>query len=100
MRSAPHAPPCPGTGTIARSAEKEFNYAERAGFYGPNVASRSSARGAERGIPEHSTILHAPAIHAVVGGDVVYNQVHMMTAETDEQGRKDWIASLDRIAAL
>jgi hypothetical protein len=24
----------------------------------------------------------------------------MMTAETDEKGREDWIASLDRIAAL
>ncbi|HWN59230.1 MAG TPA: hypothetical protein VNO25_01035, partial [Streptosporangiaceae bacterium] len=32
--------------------------------------------------------------------DVVYNQVHMMTAETDEKGREDWIASLDQIAAL
>lgn len=53
-----------------------------------------------QGDTEHSTILHAPAIHAVVGGDVVYNQVHMMTAETDEKGREDWIASLDRIAAL
>ena len=53
-----------------------------------------------QGDTEHSTILHAPTIHAVVGGDVVYNQVHMMTAETDEKGREDWIASLDRIAAL
>lgn len=53
-----------------------------------------------QGDTEHSTILHVPAISAVVGGDVVYNQVHMMTAETDEQGREDWIASLDRIAAL
>ena len=56
--------------------------------------------GIGQGDTEHSTILHAPAIHAVVGGDVVYNQVHMMTAETDEKGREDWIASLDRIAAL
>jgi glyoxylase-like metal-dependent hydrolase (beta-lactamase superfamily II) len=53
-----------------------------------------------QGDTEHSTILRVPAIGAVVGGDVVYNQVHMMTAETDEQGREDWIASLDRIAAL
>ena len=53
-----------------------------------------------QGDTEHSTIVHVPAISAVVGGDVVYNQVHMMTAETDEQGREDWIASLDRIAAL
>jgi glyoxylase-like metal-dependent hydrolase (beta-lactamase superfamily II) len=53
-----------------------------------------------QGDTEHSTILYAPAIHAVVGGDVVYNQVHMMTAETDEKGREDWISSLDQIATL
>jgi glyoxylase-like metal-dependent hydrolase (beta-lactamase superfamily II) len=53
-----------------------------------------------QGDTEHSTILHVPAISAVVGGDVVYNQVHMMTADTDEKGRDDWIASLDQIAAL
>lgn len=47
-----------------------------------------------------STIVHVPSIAAVVGGDVVYNQVHMMTAETDEQAREDWIANLDEIAAL
>lgn len=47
-----------------------------------------------------STILHVPSIHAVVGGDVVYNQVHMMTGETDDQSREDWIANLDQIAAL
>jgi hypothetical protein len=34
---------CPGTGTTARSVEKEFNYAERAVVYSPSLASRSSA---------------------------------------------------------
>ena len=52
-----------------------------------------------QGDTEHSTILRIPAIGAVVGGDVVYNQVHMMTAETDEPRREDWIASLAQIAA-
>jgi glyoxylase-like metal-dependent hydrolase (beta-lactamase superfamily II) len=47
-----------------------------------------------------STVVHVPSIDAVVGGDVVYNQVHMMTGETDDQSRADWIGSLDRIAAL
>ena len=47
-----------------------------------------------------STILHIPSISAVVGGDVVYNQVHMMMGETDAESREDWIANLDRIAAL
>jgi glyoxylase-like metal-dependent hydrolase (beta-lactamase superfamily II) len=53
-----------------------------------------------QGDTEHSTVLHVPSAAAVVGGDVVYNQVHMMTAETDEKGREDWIASLGQIAAL
>jgi glyoxylase-like metal-dependent hydrolase (beta-lactamase superfamily II) len=47
-----------------------------------------------------STIVHVPSIAAVVGGDVVYNQVHMMTAETDAKSRQDWIDNLDDIAAL
>jgi glyoxylase-like metal-dependent hydrolase (beta-lactamase superfamily II) len=53
-----------------------------------------------QGDTEHSTVLHVPSAAAVVGGDVVYNGVHMMTAETDERGRDAWIASLDAVAAL
>jgi glyoxylase-like metal-dependent hydrolase (beta-lactamase superfamily II) len=53
-----------------------------------------------QGDTEHSTIVHVPSIAAVVGGDVVYNQVHMMTAETDAESRQAWIDNLDRIAAL
>ena len=53
-----------------------------------------------QGDTEYSTVLHVPSAAAVIGGDVVYNGVHMMTAETDEQGREAWIASLDKVAAL
>jgi glyoxylase-like metal-dependent hydrolase (beta-lactamase superfamily II) len=53
-----------------------------------------------QGDTEHSTVLHVPSIDLVAGGDVVYNGVHMMTAETDERGRQAWIASLDEAAAL
>ena len=53
-----------------------------------------------QGDTEHSTIVHVPSIRAVVGGDVVYNQVHMMTAETDARSRQDWIDNLNQIAAL
>jgi len=49
---------------------------------------------------ENSTVLHVPSARAVVGGDVVYNGVHMMTAETDETSRNAWLASLDAVAAL
>ena len=53
-----------------------------------------------QGDTEHSTIVHAPSIRAVVGGDVVYNQVHMMTAETDARSRQEWIDNLNQIASL
>jgi glyoxylase-like metal-dependent hydrolase (beta-lactamase superfamily II) len=53
-----------------------------------------------QGDTEFSTVLHIPSAEALVGGDVVYNRVHMMTAETDEKGREAWVASLDAMAAL
>jgi glyoxylase-like metal-dependent hydrolase (beta-lactamase superfamily II) len=53
-----------------------------------------------QGDTEHSSIVYAPSIGAVVGGDVVYNQVHMMTAETNAASREAWVHSLDAIAAL
>jgi glyoxylase-like metal-dependent hydrolase (beta-lactamase superfamily II) len=53
-----------------------------------------------QGDTEHSTIVHVPSIGAVVAGDVVYNEVHMMTAETDAQSRQGWIDNLNQIASL
>jgi glyoxylase-like metal-dependent hydrolase (beta-lactamase superfamily II) len=47
-----------------------------------------------------STIFHVPSAEAVVCGDVVYNNVHMMMYEADEAKREDWIASIDTIASL
>jgi|SRR5882724_2721680 len=53
-----------------------------------------------QGDTEHTSIVYAPSIGAVAAGDIVYNQVHMMTAETDATSREAWIASLAAIAAL
>ena len=47
-----------------------------------------------------STVLHVPSLAAVVTGDLAYNQVHMMTAETGEPEREQWISNLDLVAAL
>jgi glyoxylase-like metal-dependent hydrolase (beta-lactamase superfamily II) len=47
-----------------------------------------------------STIFHVPSADAVVAGDVVYNNVHMMFYEADEAKREAWIASIDAVAAL
>src|SRR6476646_4880414 len=49
---------------------------------------------------EGSTIFHVPSIGAVVCGDVVYNNVHMMMYEADEAKREAWVASIDAVAAL
>jgi len=49
---------------------------------------------------EGSTIFHAPSADAVVCGDVVYNNVHMMMYEADEAKREAWIHSIDAVAAL
>jgi glyoxylase-like metal-dependent hydrolase (beta-lactamase superfamily II) len=48
----------------------------------------------------HSTVLHVPSLAAAVTGDLAYNQVHMMTAETGKPERAQWIANLDAVAAL
>jgi len=47
-----------------------------------------------------TTSLYVPAIDLVVGGDVVYNQCHMYVGDTTPESRANWIAALDRLAAL
>jgi glyoxylase-like metal-dependent hydrolase (beta-lactamase superfamily II) len=41
-----------------------------------------------------------PSLKAVVAGDIVYSGVYVWTAETDTAARRQWAATLDRIAAL
>jgi glyoxylase-like metal-dependent hydrolase (beta-lactamase superfamily II) len=53
-----------------------------------------------RGDTEHSTVLYAPSIGAVVAGDLVYNGVHMMLGEADAAARAEWIAANDEIEKL
>jgi glyoxylase-like metal-dependent hydrolase (beta-lactamase superfamily II) len=47
-----------------------------------------------------STSLHVPSIGLIVAGDVVYNQCRMYVGDTTPESRKNWIAVLDRLAAL
>ena len=47
-----------------------------------------------------TTSLHVPSIDLVVGGDVFYNQCHMYVGDTTPKSRENWIAALDRLAAL
>jgi glyoxylase-like metal-dependent hydrolase (beta-lactamase superfamily II) len=47
-----------------------------------------------------STCLHVPSIGLVLAGDAVYNGIHPFLVESTRQNRPQWLAALDRIAAL
>jgi glyoxylase-like metal-dependent hydrolase (beta-lactamase superfamily II) len=47
-----------------------------------------------------TTSLYVPSIGLVVAGDVVYNQCRMYVGDSTPESRKNWIAALDRLAAL
>ncbi|OAK08962.1 hypothetical protein A6279_25230 [Bacillus wiedmannii] len=48
----------------------------------------------------NTTALHVPSINLVVGGDAVYNDIHLYMAETNKQTRIEWITVLDKLEAL
>ena len=47
-----------------------------------------------------STSLNVPDLSLVVTGDVAYNHCHMYIGATTPGGRAEWIAALDKLAAL
>jgi len=47
-----------------------------------------------------STSLHVPDLDLIVSGDVAYNRCHMFLAQTTPESRGNWMAALDRLAAL
>lgn len=47
-----------------------------------------------------STALHVPSLDLIVAGDTVYNGIHPYLAETNTQSRLEWVAALERLAAL
>src|SRR6202046_34325 len=47
-----------------------------------------------------STSLYVPSIGLIAAGDVVYNQCHMYVGAITPESRKNWVAALDRLAAL
>ncbi|MEV4600066.1 MBL fold metallo-hydrolase [Amycolatopsis sp. NPDC049253] len=49
---------------------------------------------------QDTTFVHVPDLGLVVAGDIVYNGVHPFLAGGDAQRRRDWIAAIDKIAAL
>jgi glyoxylase-like metal-dependent hydrolase (beta-lactamase superfamily II) len=47
-----------------------------------------------------STVVHIPAIEAVVAGDVVYNQIHAMLGLSGPREWERWIESVDAVEKL
>ena len=45
---------------------------------------------------DSTTCLHVPSIGLAVCGDALYNDVHLHLGESNAEGRKEWIAALDR----
>src|SRR6185295_4309401 len=53
-----------------------------------------------QGDTAENTMLWIPGQGILVGGDVVFNNMHVYTAETDTQARGKWLNSLNTIRAL
>jgi glyoxylase-like metal-dependent hydrolase (beta-lactamase superfamily II) len=53
-----------------------------------------------RGDTDENTMLWIPGQRILIGGDVVFNDMHVYTAETDSQARRKWLSSLKTIGAL
>ncbi|OEC97212.1 MBL fold metallo-hydrolase [Rhizobium sp. YK2] len=47
-----------------------------------------------------SSCLYVPSAGLIVGGDVVYNGIHLYLGETTTESRIEWISALDRLEAL
>jgi glyoxylase-like metal-dependent hydrolase (beta-lactamase superfamily II) len=47
-----------------------------------------------------TTSLHVPDLRLIVSGDVAYNHCHMYVGPTTAVGRAEWIAALNKLAAL
>jgi hypothetical protein len=53
-----------------------------------------------QGDTNENTMLWIPGERILVGGDVVFNNMHVYTAETDSQARRKWFDSLNTIREL
>jgi glyoxylase-like metal-dependent hydrolase (beta-lactamase superfamily II) len=53
-----------------------------------------------RGDTDENTILWIPGQGILISGDVLFNDMHVYTAETDSEARGKWLSSLQKIRAL
>jgi glyoxylase-like metal-dependent hydrolase (beta-lactamase superfamily II) len=53
-----------------------------------------------RGDTDENTMLWIPGQRILIAGDVLFNNMHLYTAETDSKARKEWLNSLQKIREL
>ena len=51
-------------------------------------------------LTSRNTYVWIPSLRALITGDIVFDQVHVWLASSDEASRKAWLETLDRLAAL
>jgi glyoxylase-like metal-dependent hydrolase (beta-lactamase superfamily II) len=56
--------------------------------------------GAQQGDSANNAYVWIPSLHAVITGDIVYDDVFPWTAETTAETRKAWAGTLDKLSAL
>jgi len=56
--------------------------------------------GAQQGDSANNSYVWIPSLHAVITGDIVYDDVFPWTAETTPDSRKAWAGTLDKLSAL
>ena len=61
---------------------------------------RMEVIGPMQGDHVNSTALWVPDAKALIGGDLIFNEMHLWFGETRDTQRIAWLASLDRMAAL
>jgi glyoxylase-like metal-dependent hydrolase (beta-lactamase superfamily II) len=61
---------------------------------------RMEVIGPMQGDHVHSTALWVPDAKVIVGGDLIFNRMHLWFGEVRAEGRNEWLRSLDRLAAL
>jgi glyoxylase-like metal-dependent hydrolase (beta-lactamase superfamily II) len=53
-----------------------------------------------RGDTDENTMLWIPGQRILIAGDVLFNRMHVYTAETDSEAREKWLKSLNKIRDL
>jgi glyoxylase-like metal-dependent hydrolase (beta-lactamase superfamily II) len=49
---------------------------------------------------KYNSVVYIPSIKTLYGSDVLFNDAHMFTCEITAEGRRQWLADIDRLAAM